>query len=270
MNRANPRLSVIIRTFNRADLLPDALESALQQRRQADEILVVDDASTDHTPEVMETYTKREASVRYLQLPENQGMYIAARIGFQESIGDCVAFLDSDDRWLPSHLECCLASMLQDQRRVMVFCDYGLMDEHGETMLERFREPTKDLDPLKSFLYKRVVVQPTRTLYARSAIEAVGGMPVNDVVGDWVLNVLLAASFPEGIHHEPQKTAFFRIHPGQSYSRPEKLRDELLSAIDELFDRLPAEWKSRKSEVVAVNLLHSAIFFWQAGMLGKA
>lgn len=257
-------VSVIVRTFNRSSLLPSALDSALGQTRAPDEIVVVDDGSTDDTSALMTQYTQGTRRVRYVRLPANQGMYHAARAGVESSSGSHLALLDSDDVWLPSHLQRCLSALEGDPARVMAFSRYGLIDVEGRSLAEEVAEPPLSSPPLESLLFKRVVVQPSRSVYRRDAVSSVGGMPTNDIVGDWVLNVLLAARYPRGIVALNERTALFRIHPGQSYSRPDRLRDELLRATADLSERLP-EVKQVEQKVRAVNLLHAAVFFWQAG-----
>lgn len=94
------QISVIIPTYNRAEVLVRALDSVLAQSRPADEIIVVDDGSTDHTEKVMQDYPE----ARYLQ-QDNLGVSAARNLGIAVANGDWLAFLDSDDEWLPHKLE---------------------------------------------------------------------------------------------------------------------------------------------------------------------
>jgi glycosyltransferase involved in cell wall biosynthesis len=94
-------ISVIIPTWNRATLLPRALESVLSQTLLPREIIVVDDGSNDTTRELV---CCRYPEVKYLYQP-NQGVSAARNVGIRESTSDWVAFLDSDDQWLPGKLE---------------------------------------------------------------------------------------------------------------------------------------------------------------------
>lgn len=92
------RVSVIIPTFNRAKLLPRALESVLAQTAaDACDIIVVDDGGTDDTPAVVTAYGKR---IHYIRQP-NAGAAAARNRGIRASRGEFVAFLDSDDQWAP-------------------------------------------------------------------------------------------------------------------------------------------------------------------------
>lgn len=95
------RIAAVIPTYNRAALVCRAIESALAQTRPPDEIVVVDDGSTDDTAQRVSAYGDR---VRYLR-QDNAGVSAARNAGVAASRCEWIAFLDSDDLWLPEHLE---------------------------------------------------------------------------------------------------------------------------------------------------------------------
>lgn len=95
------RISAVIPTYNRAPLVARAIESALAQTVQPSEILVVDDGSVDDTRRVVERFGPR---VRYIY-QENAGVSVARNTGVAGAAHEWVAFLDSDDVWLPDYLE---------------------------------------------------------------------------------------------------------------------------------------------------------------------
>lgn len=96
-----PAISVIIPAFNRARVLPRALDSVLAQTLSPAQILVVDDGSDDGTPDLM---LSDYPCIDYLQ-QENKGVSAARNLGIQNAKGEWIAFLDSDDQWLPRKLE---------------------------------------------------------------------------------------------------------------------------------------------------------------------
>lgn len=95
-------VSVVIPTYNRADYVVGAIESAVEQSRPPAEVIVVDDGSTDRTPELLSSMSD---PVRYVR-QENAGVSAARNRGVREATGRWVAFLDSDDRWHADKLEC--------------------------------------------------------------------------------------------------------------------------------------------------------------------
>jgi len=96
----SPRVSVIVPTYNYARFLPRALDSVLAQTWRDYEIIVVDDGSTDDTPEVAKAYGER---IHYLR-KENGGAATARNTGILAARGELLAFLDADDAWVPEKL----------------------------------------------------------------------------------------------------------------------------------------------------------------------
>lgn len=103
MNTANtsvPLISVIIPTYNRGWVLKEAIDSVLSQDFDSFEMIVVDDGSTDNTPDVLGRYGDRITVIPQ----SNRGVSAARNRGVREAKGDLIAFLDSDDLWLPGKL----------------------------------------------------------------------------------------------------------------------------------------------------------------------
>jgi glycosyltransferase involved in cell wall biosynthesis len=94
------RISVVIPCYNSASFLPQALQSVREQSRAVDEIIVVNDASTDDSGAVA-----REAQVTCISLESNVGPGAARNRGISASTGDLIAFLDADDYWMPTHVD---------------------------------------------------------------------------------------------------------------------------------------------------------------------
>lgn len=101
------KVSVVIPTYNRVETIGRALKSVSQQTIQPFEVIVVDDGSDDDTGDLIKLHYP---NVRYLS-QNNQGVSSARNFGIHESSGDWLAFLDSDDEWLPTKLESQLASL---------------------------------------------------------------------------------------------------------------------------------------------------------------
>lgn len=110
------QVSVIIPTYNRADMVPRAVESVLKQTRRPGEVIVVDDGSRDNTMEALERFG---ADIIYVKKP-NGGVSSARNFGLQRAKGDWIAFLDSDDEWVPDKLERQLAVIRRHPELVWV------------------------------------------------------------------------------------------------------------------------------------------------------
>lgn len=100
-----PKVSVLIRTYNRADLLGRAIRSVLKQSFQDFEIVIVDDGSTDYTKEVVGKFKSKDARINFFSQDHSGRPGQILNFGLQHSHGQYIAILDSDDEWLPSKLE---------------------------------------------------------------------------------------------------------------------------------------------------------------------
>lgn len=98
-------ISVVVPTYNRANLLSRAIDSVLGQTYRDFDLWIIDDGSTDHTDEVVQKALKddTENRVHYVRT-ENSGVASARNRGVRDSAGEWIAFLDSDDRWHPEKL----------------------------------------------------------------------------------------------------------------------------------------------------------------------
>ena len=97
-----PRVSVIIPTYNRANMVGDAVQSVLEQSYADWELIVVDDGSQDNTRDVLADYS--DPRIRYIY-QENRKLPGARNTGIRAGTGEYVAFLDSDDLFTPGKLE---------------------------------------------------------------------------------------------------------------------------------------------------------------------
>src|SRR5262249_10652580 len=106
-----PQVSIILPTYNRARFLPQAFASIRSQRCTTWELVVVDDGSTDATPELVQQFRAEVPQpVRYIR-QANGGPYAARNTGLDAAHGEYVAFFDSDDVWLPHHLQDCAEAL---------------------------------------------------------------------------------------------------------------------------------------------------------------
>jgi len=101
--RVNPRISVITPTYNRGHLISRAIESVLKQTYVNWEYIIVDDASSDNTKEVVESF--EDDRIKFIACKENGGNAVARNVGVNAAKGEYIAFLDSDDEYSPFYLE---------------------------------------------------------------------------------------------------------------------------------------------------------------------
>ena len=123
-------ITVIVPTFNRSLQLQGAVESVLAQPLRELEVIIVDDGSTDDTAATIASLQRRDARVRSLTQP-NSGVAAARNLGLDQAQGDLIAFLDSDDRWLPDKLAFQLACLERVPEAGMIWTDMVGIDPVG-------------------------------------------------------------------------------------------------------------------------------------------
>ena len=120
------KISVIIPTFNCAVFLSEAIDSVLAQTRQVNEVLVIDDGSTDNTQALVATYS--QPFIKYFK-QKNAGVSAARNFGLQLAQGDFIAFLDADDRWHPEMIERQYKTLSKNRQLTLTFTNFVRFDD---------------------------------------------------------------------------------------------------------------------------------------------
>ncbi|GGL38226.1 glycosyl transferase [Halarchaeum grantii] len=227
-----PRVSVVIPAYRRAAVLPRAVDSALAQTMADLEVVVVDDGSPDDTAAVVRAYD--DPRVRYVAHETNRGVSAARNTGIEAARGDYVAFLDSDDEWLPRKLERQLAVLAErGEGWVGAYCDYASADlpagaRIADAVSERVfradavREGGREL--AEALLSMRVFMGPGSTLLVeRDALADVRFDEGLSIYEDWdlVLRVLARGN----LAHVPERLALVHYSgdaPADAYARNDR------------------------------------------------
>jgi glycosyltransferase involved in cell wall biosynthesis len=193
-----PRVSVIIPTYNRADLVQQALASVKAQTYRDFEIVVVDDGGTDGTFEVLSAWRE----IRVLRHAGRRGVSAARNTGIIAARGEWLAFLDSDDLWLPDKLARQI-SLLEGQPELLV-C------QTGETWVRRGVRVNKPLSHRqvggKIFLpsLARCMISPSAVILHRRLISDHGGFDETlPAAEDYDLWLRLTWRYEVGLVDEP-------------------------------------------------------------------
>lgn len=115
------KVSVVIPTHNRSDLLPRAIQSVLRQTEQDFEIIVVSDGSTDDTDALMLEFEEKDKRIHYISYKPGRNGNYARNKGIKAAKGEYIAFLDDDDEWLPNKVEKQVALMEADKEVGLVY-----------------------------------------------------------------------------------------------------------------------------------------------------
>ena len=137
-------VSIIMPVHNAEKYLDESISSVLQQTYPHWELLIVDDCSTDNSPAISLRYAAQDARIRYLKTDAPSGSPCLPRnMGIEAAHGRFIAFLDSDDCWLPDKLERQLPVFEKTERVGLVYADYEKMSEEGERNSRVVKAPLK-------------------------------------------------------------------------------------------------------------------------------
>jgi glycosyltransferase involved in cell wall biosynthesis len=163
-----PRVSVVIPTYNRRDLVREAIASATAQSYADFEVIVVDDGSADGTAEVVRQF----AGIRYVCQP-NRGVSAARNAGAALARGELLAFLDSDDLWRPRKLECQVA--LFDQYPGMQICQTDEIWIRDGVRVNPHNKHRKTGGDIFARSLELCLVSPSAVMMRRALFEELGG-----------------------------------------------------------------------------------------------
>lgn len=167
-----PNVSVIIPTYNRANIIGRAIRSVLAQTHQDLELIIVDDASDDDTQAVVESF--QDDRIRYIRHEVNRRGAAARNTGIEAATGEYVAFLDSDDEWVENKLEIQLRTIqsASNPRKAVVYSQ--LFVEKGYTRQVRPRYGKLGEESVVDYLFLRKGLMQTSTLFtSRDVAQAV-------------------------------------------------------------------------------------------------
>jgi len=233
-------VSVVIPAFNSAATIAATLRSVAGQTHEALEIIVVDDGSTDATPETVEQFARGDARVRLVRQP-NTGPSAARNTGIARATADLIAPLDADDLWHPTKLEKQLARLRQGGDEVgMVACWGRAMDMDGRVLYDLARLEASG--HVLAHLLARNTIDSGMPLMRRSVVEAAGGYDTRLAHSeDLKLNLAIAARTRVAV--VPEYLKAYRMRPGSQSAATLAMRrghDSVIADARARFPDLPA------------------------------
>jgi glycosyltransferase involved in cell wall biosynthesis/SAM-dependent methyltransferase len=211
-------VTVVITTYNHAAFLDDAIRSIIRQSNRAEEIIVVDDGSTDHPEAVVSGYSQ----VRLIR-QRNQGLSAARNAGLRAAVGDKIIFLDADDRLCQGAIEAGLECFVRHSEAGFVYGAFQLVDADGGVTSEPI---CRDIgpDPHLAFLRGNQVGMHGTVLYDRRRLLDAGGFDVTlRRCEDYDVYLRMSRNHPVANHR--QTVAEYRRHEtNMSSNFPEMLR----------------------------------------------
>lgn len=205
-----PDVSVVIPVYNQETYLGAAIDSVFAQTYQDFEVIVVDDGSTDRTPEVIASYGSRVRAVRQA----NAGNASAFNRGVGVARGRWVGWLGSDDMWEPTKLERQMDALRSRPDAGLIYTDVVTVDAEGRAMYTtKFPCPSERTACLRLLLRKNFINVST-ALIRRDVFDAIGFFDEKDwLCADYDMWLRIAERYD--ILWVPEPLIRYRVHPGQ-------------------------------------------------------
>lgn len=193
MRAINPTVSVIIPTYNRGHSVGRAIQSVLNQTYQDIEIIAVDDASKDNTKDVISNFNDKR--IKYIRHNKNKGGGAARNTGIKSARGEYIAFLDSDDEWLPEKLEK-IISLFEKKSKVIGVIFSGLIWLNPNEKKPIFDIPQIDVDINQNIVFKNLLGPLSSTIVRRECFEKCGYFDERLPAGqDWDIWIKIAKKY---------------------------------------------------------------------------
>lgn len=243
-----PRVTTVIPAYNAARTITRTLESALTQTITDVEVIVVDDGSTDTTRDIVAA--AEDPRVRLIAQP-NGGVAAARNTGIANAQGEWVAFLDSDDLWLPHKLERQLELMAASPGCMASQASAYFVDDQLRPL--KLRRCVPVADPLLTFLrFQNLPNAASSWIVRRTLLERIGGFdPGLEILEDWEFSLRLARHANPLCIDEP--LTLYRVHPGNRSRNLDIHIAPGFTVLERLFSdpTLPAEVRSHEREIYA-------------------
>jgi glycosyltransferase involved in cell wall biosynthesis len=239
-------ISVAIGTYNRAAMVKQAVEAALEQTRKPDEVIVSDDASPDCTVETLEALLPRHPELKVINQPVNQGVNNWNQ-AVNATSGDLIAWCSDDDRFLPQHLEASERYLREHPEIGMVHSSFidAIEVSDGQVLTSpRQLRSLKPIDLDRRNLLSYMIrfydwpFHPSTIVMRRAVWERVGGFDLSYALSDTDWFVRVAEQFRIALL--PRHGVTNRRHPGNWSNKvgSAKMQGEIFEIVDRSIERM--------------------------------
>jgi len=219
-----PTVSFLCSSYNHAQFLTRALDGMLQQTWSADEVIVIEDCSTDHTREILENYAARHPQLRVIYNDKNQGVLKNMRTLISLASTDYICWTSSDDYLLPDFLDQVMSAIARHPGVGLGACEQAYFSTHHSVPVPlrellpsagfaRFGEYLSPADVVCAYGRDHLWLATNATVIRRESISALGGYrPSQHAMID--VFMMYAVAFRDGIALVPKGLAAYRLATG--------------------------------------------------------
>lgn len=262
----DPLVSIVTPTYNQADFLPATIESVLEQDYGPIEYIVIDDGSTDRTPDVLADY-RDDDRVTVLR-HENRGQTPTINKGWRRSEGDILAWLNSDDTYLPGAVGTAVAELQAHPDVGVVHGDSVYIDGAGNRLGTYASGPWSLREALLD--QANPIPQPS-TFLRREVVEDVGYLD-EDLFYPMDWDLWIRSSLRHQFRYVPEELSTFRLHDeAKGVDKSERIARDYRRIYEKIIDHpdLPEDLRDRRDELEAQAHIAAGEAYQQAGSLHR-
>ena len=265
------RVSVIVLTYNRADMVKEAINSILSQTFEDFELIVVDNESTDNTEEVIKSYA--DERIRYFKHRNNGLIAVNRNYGIGKAQGEYIAFCDDDDLWMPEKLEKQAKLLDSDKELGLVYSACYSIDENGNSKGDTNLSTSKPLrGNVFDKLFQNNFIPMLTVMVRREVLSKVGEFDPKYIIAlDHDLWLRIAEHYPIDFIAEP--LAKYRIHGGNVSKNQELTINEAFQIVEYWLKRKVTSergFRGKAKQKQAVLHISLMIYYFRNGEKQKA
>ena len=200
-------ISVIMPTYNRANVIGRAIDSVLNQTYRDIELIIIDDGSTDNTMSVVSAY--KDKRIRYFYYADNRGQSHARNFGLDVAVGEYVAFLDSDNEWSEDHLQGRIGLLKDVINPVISYSRIHMVaDDHADYLFPEGLTDT-EADDRKALIHKMCIsnqIDTNGVIISRDCMEEFRFDEDMDALEDWDVFLRIIRDTEVSIIFDPRVT----------------------------------------------------------------
>lgn len=233
---SKPTVSVVLPTYNRAQLLGDSVQSVLNQTYDDFELIVVDDASTDDTEDVIRDIG--DSRVKYIEHDENEGAPAARNTGLKHADGHLISFQDSDDTWEPRKLELQVRSFENASSNVGVVYTGMMRERDHSTVYIPYSSVEMTEGDIRSSISKQNFIPTQTAMVRKQCFDEVGYFDEKTwPISDWELWIRISKQYQFDLVDEALVTGKVRPDSISKAARPKvEARKRIVGKHRSFFD----------------------------------
>ena len=254
----NPRISIVLPTYNRGTLIIRAIRSILYQTLGDFELIIIDDGSTDNTKILIDEFIKKDDRIKYIY-QDNKGEAAARNKGLENAKGEFIAFIDSDDEWLPDKLEKQVELFFHSTYKNLGFVGcYGFIVKDNEPIEGYYKLPNYRGNILEKILESCFILSPNSILVKKEAILD-KKFDENIKVGpDWDMWIQIAQEY--SFDFVPEPLFKYYVHSNnisKTTNNPKIIKDQeyILKKHENLYQKHRRSYSIRLRQLGTLYLL---------------